>query len=286
MAFDLSVLDETVRRWRAFSQKIRDTADALHAQGLEEALRLRAEAKSDNDNASYLFWNGIGGQVNALRSKAQTTFEQQVEPAFHAKASRYNDTLRRNELHEAARDLFYQLRDERNALDEHLLAKACTNVSDMAANDDLEGRYLRIVQAFAASKDKFFCLNCGGQITIEKIFFIATYVSCPYCRTQNTFQPSDEARSLPGLAERIADQRAEPMRLEWVKAAQQVPIWKAETAALWRQKLQCEVDAHTAYIHAKFDVIDSIVPDLKPQNDLVRQARISDRRKSLPADAT
>ena len=44
-------------------------------------------------------------------------------------------------------------------------------------------------------------------IEIEKIFLIETYISCPYCQTQNTFAPSTQARNLQNIARGLAEQR-------------------------------------------------------------------------------
>jgi len=56
-------------------------------------------------------------------------------------------------------------------------------------------------------RDKFNCKQCGGQLTIPRLFFIATYVTCPYCQTQNTFTPSTGAQMVLQRARSLAEQR-------------------------------------------------------------------------------
>ncbi|GAA6768085.1 hypothetical protein AAFH68_40370 [Flavobacterium sp. CGRL1] len=65
----------------------------------------------------------------------------------------------------------------------------------------------KILDEYETIKNKFNCTQCGGNIEIEKIFLIETYISCPYCQTQNTFAPSTLGRNLQNIAKELAEQR-------------------------------------------------------------------------------
>lgn len=286
MAFDLSILDETVQRWRSFAAKIRQRADELHSQGFEEARAMKRQAASDNDNAHYLFWSGIGGQIGTLRTKVEETFARSVQAAFEQKAGNLVASWGRYDIRKEAEDLWHQLQEERNALDSHLLNLSCTNIADFDDPEDAEARYRDILREHEQLKDRFACITCGAGIPISKLFFIATYVDCPYCRTRNTFQPGTAACGLPTLAEQLAEQRTLELRRRWEAAAAGMPLWSAQNSDAWHAQKRREVDLHVAYLDAKFDEIDRIVPDLKPQNDLVRAGRIEDVRRVIRSSFT
>ncbi len=214
-----------------------------------------------------------------MRTKVDETFNGPVRAAFEQKAGRA--TAYRVELDEQAQALWRQLTAECNELDDYLLHLSCLDSADFGDQQQAEVQYQQILDEHERVKDRFACITCGAALTISKLFCIATYVDCPYCRTQNTFQPSDAAYRLPAIAELLAEQRAGEAKRRWEAAASQVPIWSAATSAAWHDKKRQEVEAHVAYIDTKFDAMDRIVPDLKPQNDLVRRGRIDEVKKAI-----
>ena len=56
-------------------------------------------------------------------------------------------------------------------------------------------------------KDKFHCSQCGANLEIKELYFISTYITCPYCQTQNTFVPSDKMREFEFVAKDFAEEK-------------------------------------------------------------------------------
>ncbi len=277
---DVRRLDETVQRWRTFAAKIRQRADELYDQGFVEALRLRQSAPNHSDNAHYLFWSGIKGQIGLLRDKLGATFEEKVQAAFEEKAGTYVDSRGRFDFSAEVDRLLRDLRDEAQALDTYLLHKGSLDLELFESTEDPELALRQVLEEFAALRDRFACSQCGAPLTIERPFFIATYVDCGHCRSKSTFYPSDAAYALPVTVEQVAERRVQGLRQSWQDRARVQPIWSATTSDAWHAHKREVVDLHTAYINAKFDVMDTLLPELKPQNDLVRHSRIKELEKS------
>lgn len=289
MTTHLPALDEPVRRWRAFAGKIRQRADEWHAQGFEEALAMKRRARGAQDNAYYLFWSGVGGQIRALRDKVEDTFEHQLKPAFEQNAGTGGAPWGRQARHEQqaqAEALWRRLQQEKNELSEHLLGLACTNIADFDAHEDLEAQYRQILLEHERIQQGFACISCGAGLTLQEVCHAATYVACPYCRTQNTFQPGSAAYGLPALAEKLAEQRAGEARRRWETAAAQASPWSAASSASWHEQKRREIDLYVDYIETRFNELDRIVPSLKTQNDLVRRSRIQEMNKALRPPTT
>ncbi len=283
MTTHLPALDEPVRRWRAFAAKIRQRADEWHAQGFEEALAMKRRANGTLDNAYYLFWSGVGGQLRALRDKVEDTFENQLRPAFEQNAGPRGAASGRQAPAEA---LWRLLQQEKNELSEHLLGLACTNIADFDAHEDLEAQYRQILLEHERIRQGFACVSCGAGLTLPGVCHAATYVACPYCRTQNTFQPGSAAYGLPALAEKLAEQRAGEARRRWESAAAQATPWSAASSASWHEHKRREIDLYVDYIETRFNELDRIVPGLKAQNDLIRRSRIQEMKKALGPPST
>lgn len=277
---EVRMLDETVQRWRTFAAKIRERADELYDQGFAEALRLRQSAPSHSDNAHYLFWSGIKGQIGLLRDKLNATFEDKVRAAFEEQVGTYVDSRGRFEFSAEVDRLLRCLRDEAQALDTYLLHRGSLNVEVFESLEDPELLLRQVLEEFAALRDRLACSQCGAPLTIERPFFIATYVDCGHCRSKSTFYPSDAAYALPVTVEQVAERRVRELRQSWQERAHAQPIWSAATSDAWHRHKREVVDLHTAYINAKFDVMDTLLPELKPQNDLVRHSRIKELEKT------
>jgi hypothetical protein len=275
-AVDVRILDETVQRWRTFAAKIRERADELYDQGFVEALRLRQNAPNPNDNAHYLFWSGITGQIGLLRDKLRVTFQEKVEAAFEEKAGTYVSSRDRFEFSAEVDRLRRDLRDEEQALDTYLSHKSSLNLERFESAEEPELMLNQVLQEFAALRDQFACSQCGAPLKIERPFFMATYVDCGHCRTKSTFYPSDAAYALPVTVEKVAEHRVRALKQSWRHKADTLPIWSPATSDVWHAHKREVLDLHAAYMNAKFDVMDTLLPELKPQHDLVRHSRIKE----------
>ena len=70
-----------------------------------------------------------------------------------------------------------------------------------------EEKLREIVEEYNAVKDKFHCSQCGANLEIKELYFISTYITCPYCQTQNTFVPSDKMREFEFVAKDFAEEK-------------------------------------------------------------------------------
>ncbi len=56
--------------------------------------------------------------------------------------------------------------------------------------DDIDQMYQDLLAEFETVKNTLKCTQCGSLLNIDKMYFLPTYVDCPSCNTQNTFNPS------------------------------------------------------------------------------------------------
>ena len=81
------------------------------------------------------------------------------------------------------------------------------------------------------------------------MFFIATYMTCPYCQTQNTFLPSTGAQLVLHQARSLAELRTAHLQKAYEDGYPKDPL-------LYKQ-----------YLRAMFDEWNKIVPDMAAENE-------------------
>jgi hypothetical protein len=194
---------ETRDRWFVFLDKLEQKIQAL----CEEAIPVLEETlRTDGDLYKREFGrlqSGILGQLNNIREKAYQTNQEKVLDTFghltriaSSNSSFYHAIY---DLKIECSDRYHKTFDEKY----HFWSDKIRNIKE----GNLEEKYQKIIDEYEALKDKFNCSQCGGNIPIPKIYFIATYLTCSACQTQNTFDPSTEAKGLEQLGRELAQER-------------------------------------------------------------------------------
>lgn len=104
---------------------------------------------------------------------------------------------------------------------DELYARCRQEVEDTYA-EDFESQYQKILDEHESIKGKFRCKQCGSPITIDKIYFTTTYITCPACQTRNTFEPSTQAKMLEHIGRSLAEQRTSHLLKEHDEIPQKV----------------------------------------------------------------
>ncbi len=195
--------EETRDRWFGFLEKLEQKLQEL----CEEAIPVLEETlRTDEDIYKREFGrlqSGILGQTNNIREKAYQTNQDKVLDVFAyltrvaSSGSAYYNTL--YDLKNQCSDRYHKTFDEKY----HYWNNKIRNIKE----GNLEEKYQNIVDEFETLKHKFNCSQCGANIPIPKMYFITTYLTCSSCQTQNTFDPSTEAKGLEQLGRVLAQER-------------------------------------------------------------------------------
>ena len=300
----LPQLQETKERWFAFLDKLE-----IKLQEFCESV-IPALQEQVNETENFDEWGydrvkaGVLGQLENIRQKAYNTYEEKVTVLY--------DTLRedisvmsphyqllanfRNECSERYHNNFnYKYNSWQDAV------KAIVPVKDN------EAKYQSILNDYEKIKHSFSCTQCGGGITIDKIFFISAYITCPFCQTQNTFEPGSQARELEFLGRELAEERTASLLQEHFTVSEkseellhQIRQTRSDIKfesnmhakdALQQQLQQLEksykeankvsVEKYEYYLRKMFDEWNSIVPGLAAQNDKFYERMLQDFRRTV-----
>jgi len=198
-----TTLEESKERLFLFLDKLEAKMEELCNAAIPELKELLANDEDMYKRTFHRVYAGINGQLSNIRERARDVYDEKIN------------------------DLYDNLKAAVSVLHPHydLLSKFRTECSDRYNKEfeekyqywrnqlektqerDLEIEYQKIVAEYDEIKNSFNCKQCGGSITIEKIFFIDTYIACSHCQTQNTFEPSSQARNLQNFARNLAEQR-------------------------------------------------------------------------------
>ncbi|WP_133177686.1 hypothetical protein [Chitinophaga parva] len=246
----LAELQSRQERWFIFLDKLEARLLELTSAALPELRQVFQEDTDPYKRSHYHMLHGLLGQVNNMRDKANAVKEDNILsflysceamlPPFTSHAgSEY-----RKHLHD-----FRMACLHRHDLFDIKLNGALDQLRHAAGEQDLESAYQQALQDFEKIKDQFTCRQCGGSITIEKMFFIDTYITCPFCQSQNTFHPSTTARMALHNARALAEQRTAALRKAYEDS-------QPRDAALYKK-----------YLRAMFDEWNKIVPDMAGENE-------------------
>lgn len=299
----LAEAGEVQQRWVAFLQKLETRANELCEASIPELKAIFGNGRDYNEISYGQVKAGILGQLENIRKKAYDTNEEKIN-GFYEKI---NDSI---DFHSPDKDRLYKFRDEcrqhHNAL-ENRLSHWRAEIDSIEAAKDPEAEYREILQEYENIKNKFTCTQCGGHLQVEKIFFITTHVTCPYCKTQNTFEPGTQARNLEFLARQLAEQRTQYLLNDYLIHNRQVDmlfhelrnlksdahfapnqseknkllqkITGLENELTERNKKSAQLYEH--YLRTMFDEWNSIVPDLAKQNEGFYRRLLEDFRKTI-----
>lgn len=243
-------MTELETRWNTFLGKLEEKANDL-IEGLRTEGKTLWLDKADGYHQTYYrFRSGIQGQLRSIYTKARETYEAQIQPHGHHLSTVYHEWEER-------------IREK----EEHAVKEAET--------EDLELKFQEILAEHAAIKDKFSCIQCGGKLFLDKIYFITTYIRCEHCQTQNTFEPSTMARSLEALSKPLAEQRCQHLYNEY----QQHVLHPRSDDPQRRAKKETEVAYYQKYLRGVFDEMHKIVPDLQVQNEKFYERLMEEYRR-------
>lgn len=289
MPAESAVLKETQERWFAFLEKLEAKIEELCTAAIPE---LREILNTDDDNFQRTFYkvqSGINGQMQNIRRKAYDTYDEKINNLYH---DRMNQGLLAS-LTDTQLHTFRQACSERYHRDFEDKFNYWQEQLNKAAVKDYEVVYREILAEFEKTKDKFTCSQCGSPITISRIFFISTYIACPACNTQNTFEPGTSARNLQNIARGLAEQRTQYLH-DAYEAEQQLEreLYHANhelnlslhfekdknTKARKQQQVQQNEirrqqaianapQMYKAYLRAMYDEWNKITPELREHNE-------------------
>lgn len=278
-------LAETQQRWFSFLEKLEAKMEELCSAAIPELKELLAADDDPYQRTFYKIQSGINGQMQHIRRKAYDTYEEKVINARYGMDRSWSGESYLAEFTNACSDRYHR--------DFEAKFQYWQQQLDVAALKDYEAEYAKIIAEFEQTKDRYTCKQCGSPLAIDRIFFISTYISCPACSTQNTFEPGTSARNLQHIARGLAEQRSRHL-LEAYEAENQLErdLYHANhelslglhfesdrnVAARKQQEVQANESRrqqaianapilYKTYLRAMYDEWNKITPDLKEHNE-------------------
>ena len=260
----LEMIRQTQERWFAFLDKLETR---MHEMCTAAVPGIREVFDQDTDpykRAHGHMVMGLHGQINQMRQKANKTKEESIFHFIDCATAQLPDFISSagREYHDKLRAFRIDCINRHNIFEEKI-AYYTLMLKNAAGEQDLEIFYQEQLFAFEDIRNKFTCKQCGGNITIAKIFFIATYITCPFCQTQNTFTPSTGAQMVLHQARSLAEQRTSHL-LRAYEAS------KPKDSALYQQ-----------YLRSMFDEWNKIVPDMAAENEKFYLRMLHDHSNSI-----
>lgn len=189
-------LEEVKNRFFVFIEKLEVRMKEFVDDSIPELSELNKSDTDEHKRAFHRMKAAVDGQLSSIRKKASDVMEEKVTSlrtdSINLKNTYYNNF--RNVCYERMREfesLYLQYSEQISATE----------------YEDLELAYQKILDEFEEIKNKFTCVQCSSSISIDKIYFTTTYISCPVCHTQNTYEPSSQAKGLEQLGRSLAEQR-------------------------------------------------------------------------------
>ncbi|MFV0332251.1 MAG: hypothetical protein ACK5KL_20865 [Dysgonomonas sp.] len=294
----LDEMSSIEKRWFVFLDRLEERVKEFVEASIPE---LKETYKNDTDAAKRNYQrlaDSIEGQINSVRRKADKVFEHDVRYYYEHSSDIIGDADNDawEGLEDVASKLEYDSCEPRYKKFEDMMDFWSKKVEDVS-KEDLEAKYQAILDEYEQLKDKFTCKQCGSPITIPQIFLTTAHVECPSCQTQNTFEPSSQARQLDYLGQELAEQRTEHVLKAYEdekdreeaarekvsdfesdmdddnpKDKEKLLALKAEYHAI-RDNVP---NMYKAYLKAKFDEWIKLVPQLAEQNRKVYEGWLAD----------
>lgn len=196
-------MEELRTRFDSFINKLTQRANEIADEVKDSVQTIYDEDTDQYKRSFHNFKMGIQGQFKALITKAQDVFDKQIKPydprySFSITDPRWDE---QNKWYTPIHDGFEQWKDQIRTLSENIFAY----LKEKSAEETLQ----EIIEEYHNTKNNFHCSQCGGKLEINEIYFISTYIHCPYCQTQNTFVPSSKMRELEFIAKDVALERTQ-----------------------------------------------------------------------------
>lgn len=279
----LAQIHENQQRFLDFLDKIEVRMQELTDAAIPELTEMRNNTKESFKMDFHRMKSGIDGQMENIRKKVYDVHDDKILDLYHEIKHNYSPKDKERDLLDTFRT---NCRNRYNIFEEKY--QVCSNAINATDYEDYEIAYQKVLDEYAAIKDKFNCKQCGSPISIEKIFFINVHLNCTSCQTQNTFEPSTQAKMLQHFAQDLARQRAADLYEKYQKEDEKERLYYYEIHPLKLSlnfekdsKIKAEVEAKIAdleakrqesikntplfrkeYLHKKFAEWKKITPDL------------------------
>lgn len=195
-------MKETKERFFLFISKLEDKLSEFAEASIPELEELNRNDTDEYKREYSSMKNAVLGQLESIMKKAREVREEKVTNFPY---------------HENERNAYYEFRNEcnqkLNQLDE-LNAVYCEKIEN-TEQEDYEIKYRKILDEYQITKDQFHCSQCGSLVPVDKIYFTTTYITCSFCNTKNTFEPSSQAKTLEQLGRSLAEQRTAHLLLQY-----------------------------------------------------------------------
>ncbi|MFB9076553.1 hypothetical protein ACFFLS_25075 [Flavobacterium procerum] len=290
-----SELEESKQRWFAFLEKLEAKMEEFATAAIPELKQLLQEDDDLYKRTFHRVYSGVNGQIQNIREKARDTYEEKIIDVYNY----YNSQISvLSPHHDLVSDFRNTCSDRYNDFEDK--SEYWRNEIEKTQERDLEIEYQNIINEFETVKNKFNCTQCGGGLTIDRIFLIETYISCPYCKTQNTFSPSTQARNLQNIARDLAEQRTAHLKKDFeIENSKErefyYQIHELELSKIHQSdknvlsEIQSKIDdleeqrkfviqnapkLNQQYLRAMYDEWNKITPDLKDHNEKMYQNQL------------
>ena len=195
-------MNELQQRFSDFLEKL-----LAKAEELTNEVKITIQETYDSDTDAYKrnffnFKNWIEGQYKGIIQKAEDIFESQIKPKYLMtfEQSMQSSMQKKKEEFEWFVDLLENWKMKVEKFEE----LAFKDLKEKSVADDLN----EILAEYEKVKDKFFCKNCWWKLELKEYYFISTYITCPFCKTQNIFNPSTKMRELELTVRDLAEEKA------------------------------------------------------------------------------
>ncbi len=274
---ELKALEE---RWTTFldrlEARVREVVDAAKPEA-----RNLFETDPDPVKRTYdRFKDALFGQIKGVNKKAEKVYDEYIEHQMHVPESYYDA-----DDSELMSDLEIEMVESNNRNDFYYSdwEKRILDIQDQFEAEvqaqDFEKQYQEILAECNALNGKFTCKQCGAPIPLNEIYFISTYIPCPQCQTQNTYEPSTKVIQLQGIARSLAEQRCSALEKEYKMSIYEGD--QSERSQARAEALEKEREAYKRYMRAVHDEINKIIPALKEDTEKIYERMISDYAKHV-----
>lgn len=270
-------------RFFAFIDKLKQRTVEFTREAIPELVELNATDTDEFKREYHRMKSAVVGQLKNMQQKANEVLEEKI-----TNFNTGDKSINSSNLYGQFRNECY---DRYNQLDK-LIQQSIHQVEE-TYSEDFELKYQKILDEYEAIKNNFHCTQCNSLITIPKIFFTTTYLTCPSCQTKNTFEPSSQAKQLENIARSLAEQRTRPLlkthdelpgkihslylkrhelEISLIHEKNQTVISqkKEEIARLEREQQKLEQEQpvlYQKYLRAMFDEWNKINPDLMEEHE-------------------
>lgn len=288
-------MDDTKKRFFAFVEKLELRMKEFGEASIPELSSLNDTDTDGFKQGYHRMKSAVLGQLNSINQKAKDVLEEKLG-------------YFQNIAYHQNRDAFFEFRSQCSQRLEKLeqLHRHYQNEIEATDHEDFEIAYQKILDEFENIKHKFKCVQCSSPIAIDQMYFTTTYITCPSCQTQNTYEPSTQAKGLEHLGRSLAEQRTAHLLKAYTEIApkdQELYLQKhqlecslfnerdqkiiaektAKIAELGKQRQDLETNRpilYQTYLRAMFDEWNKINPAMQQEHEKFYSRLLNEHLKS------